>query len=182
MVQEATCSNLVFLTILCFFEISTCSHPFLIVIELIHKSSCSHPFDELPFFYYKRVIAATHSFKFTVFLQNRTCSKKTLTIIIITPWFQACIIVSWRHHFQPSIFSMIVSLFHGSTWRNPHVDEIVFISHYFLQPSITTSGLWLIRVCWRVCTYRSHFFMVSQHGEITFTFLKNLNHSAESQR
>ena len=61
--------------------------PFFIGIELIHKSSCSHPFDELPFFYYKRVITATHSFKFTVFLQNRSCSKEILTMIIIPPWF-----------------------------------------------------------------------------------------------
>ena len=34
---------------------------------------------------------ATHSFKFTVFLQNWNFSKEMLTIIIIAPWFQACI-------------------------------------------------------------------------------------------
>ena len=45
-------------------------------IELIRNSSCSHSFDEWLFFYYKRTIAATHSFKFTVFLQNRNCSKE----------------------------------------------------------------------------------------------------------
>ena len=122
---------------------------FFIGIELIHKSICSHPLDELLFLYFKRVIEFTHSFKFTVFLKNRNCSKEILTIIIIPPWFQACIywkkFVSWRHHFQPSIFSMIVSLFHGSTWRNPHVKETVFISQHFLQPSIIISGLWLIR-------------------------------------
>ena len=39
-------------------------------IELIRKSSCSHPFNELPFFYYERGIAATHSFKFTVFAEQ----------------------------------------------------------------------------------------------------------------
>ena len=54
---------------------------FFIGIELIQKSNCNHPFDELPFFYYKRVIAATHSFKFTVFLQNRNFRKGILTII-----------------------------------------------------------------------------------------------------
>ena len=90
-----------------------------------------------------------HSFKFTVFLQNRNCSKEILTIIIIPPWFQASIywkrFVSWRHHFQPSIFSiMTVSLFHGSTWRNPYVKETVFISQHLLQPSIEISGLWLV--------------------------------------
>ena len=58
-------------------------------IELICKSSYSHPFDGLPFFDFKRVITATHSFKFTVLLQNRNCSKEILTIIIIPPWFSA---------------------------------------------------------------------------------------------
>ena len=52
--------------------------------------------------------------------------------------------VIWRHHFQPSIFFMIVSLFHGSTWSDPHVNETVFILRHLLQPSIITSGLWLI--------------------------------------
>ena len=34
--------------------------PLFIGIQLPHNSSCSHLFDELPFFYYKRVIVATH--------------------------------------------------------------------------------------------------------------------------
>ena len=92
------------------------------------------------------LIAATHSFKFTV---NRNFSKEILTIILILPWFQACIywkmLVVWRHHLQPSIFSMIVSLFQSSTWSNPHVKETVFISKYFLQPSVIINGLRLIR-------------------------------------
>ena len=95
-----------------------------------------------------KVITATHSFQFTVFLQNRNCSNKILPIIIIPPWFQACIywkFASWRHHFQLSIFSVIVSLFHGSTWRNPKIKETVFVSQHFLQPSIIISGLWLIQ-------------------------------------
>ena len=121
---------------------------FFIGIELIQKSTCSHPCDELPFFYYKRVITATHSFKFTVLLQNKNCSKEMLTITIIPPWFQACIywkkFVIWQHQFQPSIFSMMRSLFHGSTWSNLHVKETVFSQH-FLQASILISGLWLIR-------------------------------------
>ena len=39
-------------------------------IELIRKFSCSHPFNELFFFYYERAIAATHSFKYTVFTEQ----------------------------------------------------------------------------------------------------------------
>ena len=128
--------------------------PFFIGVELIHKSSWSHPFDELPFFYYKRVIAAIYSFKFTAFLQNRNeiltiISNDILTIIIIPPWFKACIywkkVCYRRYHLQPSIFSMIVSLFHGITWSNPHVKETVFISQYFLQASIIVNGLRLTR-------------------------------------
>ena len=125
---------------------------FFIGIQLIHKSSWSHLFDELPFFYYKRVTAGTHSFKFTVFLENRNWDTNNnyntsmvyegylLRMHILKKRF-----VIWRHHLQPSIFSMIVSLFHGSTWSNPHVKETVFISQYFLQPSIIINGLRLIR-------------------------------------
>ena len=140
--QEATWSDLVFSSVQCFFKQALVVIPFFIGIELIHKSSCSHPFDESPFSYYKRVISATHSFKFIVLLRNRNFSKGMLTIILIPPWFQACIywkkFVIWRHHLQPSIFSMIVSLLHGS---NPHVKETVFIS----QSSIIIVGLRLIR-------------------------------------
>ena len=103
----------------------------------------NHPFPII------RVISATHSFKFIVLLRNRNFSKGMLTIILIPPWFQACIywkkFVIRRHHLQPSIFSMIVSLFHCSTWSNPHVNKTVFISQYFLQPSIIINGLRLIR-------------------------------------
>ena len=40
-------------------------------------------------------------------------------------------------------FSMGVSLFHGSMWRDPYVLDI-FISQHLWRPSIRTSGLWLI--------------------------------------
>ena len=69
-IQEATCSNLVFSIVLCSFKQALSVIPFFIGIELIHKCCCSHPFDELPFFYCKRVIAATHSFKLTVFAEQ----------------------------------------------------------------------------------------------------------------
>ena len=59
--QESTCSDLVFLRVLCFFQIST----------------CNHPFNEWHFFYYKSVVTATYSFKTNVFFQNRrSCSKE----------------------------------------------------------------------------------------------------------
>ena len=40
---------------------------------------------------------------------------------------------------------MIVSLFNGSTWRNPHVKATVFVLQHFLQPSIIIGGLWSIQ-------------------------------------
>ena len=42
-------------------------------------------------------------------------------------------------------YATIVSLFHGSIWIIPHAKETVFISQYFLQPSIKINGLRLIR-------------------------------------
>ena len=40
---------------------------------------------------------------------------------------------------------MIVSLFHGSTWSNPHVNETGFILQYLWQPSIIINDLRWIR-------------------------------------
>ena len=94
--------------------------PFSIGIELIHKSNCSHQFDEFPFFYYKGVIAATHSFKFTMFLQNRNNRMRILTIIgslvssmhiskkvcymtvslTAIHFFYYSVIISWQHFKQ----------------------------------------------------------------------------------
>ena len=42
-------------------------------------------------------------------------------------------------------FSMVVSLFHGSTWSDSYVKGTVFISHQLLWPSIIKKGLCLIR-------------------------------------
>ena len=81
---------------------------------------------------YKSVIAATHSFKLTVFLQNKNCRKEILKLIMIPRCFQACIYwkksVIWPRHFQSSIFSVMVLLFHGSSWSNPHVKERVYFT------------------------------------------------------
>ena len=49
-------------------------------------SSCSYPFDEWPFFYHKRAVAATHSFKVVVFFQNRrSCSKEISRLSTLIP-------------------------------------------------------------------------------------------------
>ena len=68
-----------------------------------------------------------------LFLQNSKEQGDTNTNYD-TLWFQGCIYwkksVIWRNHFQPSIsiFSIILSLFHGTTWSNSHVRESVFIT------------------------------------------------------
>ena len=52
---------------LSFFELSTCNRLSVFKdIELIPLQ-----FDEWPFFYYKRAVVATHSFKFTVFFSEQ---------------------------------------------------------------------------------------------------------------
>ena len=113
---------------------------------MIHKSSCSHPFDELPFLSYKRVIAATHSFKFTVFLQNRTCSKKILTIII-TPWFQACIYCFMTTSFPASHFfydSVIISREHlkkSTCQGNCVYFTILFATIHYNKRSVVDSSM-----------------------------------------
>ena len=127
--QEATCSDLVFSRVLCFFETSTCSDPFFKGIELIRNSSCSHPFHERPFFYYKKANAATHIFKFTEFLQDRNCSMK-IFIVLGFKYIYWKKYVIWWHQFQSFIFSMEVSLFHESSWSHP-------------------SSLWLIQQNWK---------------------------------
>ena len=56
--------------------------PILKNIELICHSSFSHPFNKWPFFYYKRAATATHSFKFTVFFQDRRICSKEIKLVI----------------------------------------------------------------------------------------------------
>ena len=47
--------------------------------------------------------------------------------------------------FPAIYFSIIRSLFHGSTWSDPYDKDTLFISQHLLQQSIITSSLWLIR-------------------------------------
>ena len=106
--QETTWSDLVFSAVLCFFKTSTCTHPFSHRHWVNSQVQLQPSIRWISIFYYKRVITATHSFKFTVFLQNRNFSNRIVTIILILPWFQASIywkqFIIWRHHLQPSIF------------------------------------------------------------------------------
>ena len=75
--QDAHFNDPVFSRVVCFFkQTPALIIPFFKGIELIRKSSYSCPFDELTFFFYKRVTAAAHSFKLIVFLQNKNCIKK----------------------------------------------------------------------------------------------------------
>ena len=100
--QEAIYSDLVYSRVLPFFETSTCSHPFFErywVNSQFQLQLSTRWVDEWVFFYYKRVIAITHSFKSNAFLQNTNFSKEisdTKSVI-------------WQHHFYSSIFSMIVT-------------------------------------------------------------------------
>ena len=87
--HKATCSDLVLSMVLCFLKKALAAIPFFIGIELKDKPSYSHSFNELLFSCYKRVFAATHSFKFTTFLQKKNCSKEILIVIMIPLVIQA---------------------------------------------------------------------------------------------
>ena len=68
---------------------------------------------------------------------------------MIALWFQACIYWKIVLFLTASVtviyFSMVLSVFHGSTWSDPYVKGTVFISQHLLQPSITTNDFCLIR-------------------------------------
>ena len=126
-------------------------------IESICKSSCSHPFNELPFFYYKRAIAVTHSFKFTVFLQNRDCSKEILTIIITRPWFQACI--HWKkfvsfpaiHFFYDSVIISREHLKKSTCQGNCVYFTTIFATIHYNKQSVVD-----LRKSWKVCLFQEN--------------------------
>ena len=126
-------------------------------------TSCIHPFDELPFFYYKRVIAAIYSFKFTAFLQNRNeiltiISNEILTIIIIPPWFKACIY--WKkvcymtasfpaiHFFYDSVIISREHLKQSMCQGNRLYFTILFATIHYSKGSAVDS-----RKRWRVCLF-----------------------------
>ena len=77
---------------------------------------------------------------------------------MIPPWFQECIYwmksVTWRHPLEPSVFSIIVLLFHGSTCSVPYVRDTVSISQLLLQPSILVHAVcgWFEKN-WMICLF-----------------------------
>ena len=91
--QVATCIDLVFSSVLCLLEISTCNHPCFQEYWVNLPFQLQSPIQWMSFFYYKRAAAATHSFKFTVYFENsRSCSKEISSLsTMIPPWFQTCI-------------------------------------------------------------------------------------------
>ena len=115
-----------------------------VTLFLLKKSNCSHSFFQI------YCVFAEEKLRQGDIISTNYHNFLGFFFFSMTPsWFWACIYwkksVIWRHHFLLSIFSMIVSLFHGSAWSNLYVQDTVFISQHLLQPSIMTSGLWLIR-------------------------------------
>ena len=140
--QEAACNDLVF-SRLCFFEMNTCDHPCFQRYWVNSASSCSHPFDEWYFFYYKRAVATTRSFKFTIFFQNRrSCSKVTFLVSGIHK-LKDSLLVDDINCSNPFLLSVIILWEHLKWSLMPRA--LFFILLHLLQPSITAGGLWLIR-------------------------------------
>ena len=71
--------------------------------------------------------------------------------------FQVCIYwmnsVIWPHLLEPFIFSIIVLLFHGSTWSDPYVKGTVSISQHLLHPSICPVFGWFEKK-WMTCLFK----------------------------
>ena len=69
------------------------------------KSNCSHAF-----------------FQISCTFAEQELLQGDIIIILIHPWYQACIYwkksVIWWHHFHPIIFSITELLFHGRTWSD----------------------------------------------------------------
>ena len=142
--QEATCSDLVFSRVLCFFEKARAIIPVFKSSKLICHSNCSHAFNEWPLFYYKRAATATHSFKFTVFFWNRRSCSKEISYLstVILPWLQACINWKIAGYLTTSIAAIrffYLSLFHGTIWNDP-----ICQGHCVYFTTLQTS----IIVCW----------------------------------
>ena len=100
-------------------------------------------------FLLQKTIALTyHSFKFTVSAEQELYQGDIIntnydtSLVSYIYWKKSVI---WRHHFLPYIFSKIMSFFYGSVWSDPYIKNTMFISQHLLQPSITTSCMWLIR-------------------------------------
>ena len=108
-----------------------------------------------------RLIAATHSLKFTVFLQNRSFSKEILTIIIIPPWFQACIY--WKKFcYMTTSFTAIHFFYDSAIISREHLKQstcqgnclyftILFATIHYNKRSAVDS-----RKSWRVCLFEEN--------------------------
>ena len=110
-----------------------------------------------PFFYYKRVITATHSFKITVFLQNRNFSKGILTMILIPPWFQACIIM--KKVCYMTSFTAIHFFYDSVIISRQHLKQSTYQGNclYFTILFATKRSAVDSRKSWRVCLFGKNY-------------------------
>ena len=128
------------------FLLSKHLHSFLFIgIELIHNSSCSHPFDEFPFFYYKRVNAATHSFKFTVFLQNRNTLVSRMHILKNVCYMTTSF--TTIHFFYDSVIISQQHLKQSTCQGNCLYFTIIFATiHYNERSAVDSRKSWRVRL------------------------------------
>ena len=98
-----------------------------------------------------------HSFKFTMFLHNKSCSKEmSQLIIMIPPWFQECIYwmksVIWRHLMEAFIFS-------AGALETIHMSRtLLSILQLLLQPSILLQAVcgWFEKN-WMICLFEESY-------------------------
>ena len=127
--QEVTCSDL--LQWYCVpFKQSLAIITFFKGIQLIRNSSRSSTFNEWLFFHFERAIASTHFSNFFCragFVRRRYHNYQLWYLLVSRHVYIVRKSVIWRHRLHLSIFSMVVSLFRGSTWSDVHVKDSVFI-------------------------------------------------------
>ena len=146
--------------VLCFSEKNTCSHPFFQRYWVNSNFQLQPSIRWMALLYYKRVIAVTYSFKFTVFLQNRDFRKKISQIIImIPPWFQ--LRMCWTKCYLTTSFPAIYFFYDSAiiSWEHlkgficqghcVYFTTLVAVIHYDKRP------VWFQKI-WRVCLFENY--------------------------
>ena len=78
-------------------------------------------------------------------LSNLLCFCRTWVIARRYHSYSLCYLLDFRNVYIAAIHFFCGSvIIHRSFWSDPYVKDTVIFSQHFLQPSITTSVLWLI--------------------------------------
>ena len=127
--QEVTWSDLVFSRVLCFLETRTCGRPFFQKYWINSQFQLQSSIRWMALFYSK------------VQLQNGDVMNTNFNTSLVSDLYALKKSVIWTHQFKPSIFSMVVSLFHGSSWSDRYlkVDTSLVAAIHYNKTSLVDS-------------------------------------------